>query len=96
MGKNIDGNLLYRKIAGHSYYHGDAILTAISIMQEEKEYNHDVPYADVKPVIHARLEYPKGTDIPNCSNCGKWVDILQGTAKQNYCMNCGAIFDLKN
>lgn len=95
MGKYIDGDKLFSKIAGHSFYHGDDILTAISIMQEGKEYNKNIPYADVKPIIHARLECVPHTRIPNCSNCGKWVDIMQGTAEQNYCMNCGAKFYLQ-
>ena len=28
--------------------------------------------------------------MPTCSICGKWIDVLQGTAKLNYCPNCGA------
>lgn len=35
--KYIDGNLLFSKIAGHSNYHGDSILSAISCLQEGKE-----------------------------------------------------------
>ena len=33
----IDGDLLFSKIAGHSDYHGDNILSAISCLQEGKE-----------------------------------------------------------
>lgn len=36
-GKYIDGDLLFSKIAGHSDYHGDSILSAISCLQEGKE-----------------------------------------------------------
>ena len=25
-----------------------------------------------------------------CSECGKWLDVLQGDVKMNYCPNCGA------
>lgn len=39
----IDSNKLYRRIAGHSKYSGDAILTAISCLAEGKEI-HDVPW----------------------------------------------------
>lgn len=39
----IDSNKLYRRIAGHSQYSGDAILTAISCLAEGKEI-HDVPW----------------------------------------------------
>lgn len=35
--KYIDGDLLFSKIAGHSDYHGDNILSAISCLQEGKE-----------------------------------------------------------
>lgn len=35
--KYIDGDLLFSKIAGHSNYHGDSILSAISCLQEGKE-----------------------------------------------------------
>jgi hypothetical protein len=28
--------------------------------------------------------------MPKCSICGKWIDVLQGTANLNYCPNCGA------
>lgn len=38
----IDSNKLYKRIAGHSKYSGDAILTAISCLAEGKEI-HDVP-----------------------------------------------------
>lgn len=46
----IDGNELFRRIAGHSYYKGDDILTRISLMQEGKSKNEDVKPADVRPV----------------------------------------------
>ena len=39
----IDSEKLYRRIAGHSKYSGDAILTAISCLAEGKEI-HDVPW----------------------------------------------------
>ena len=25
-----------------------------------------------------------------CSECGKWLDVLQGDVDMNYCPNCGA------
>ena len=32
----------------------------------------------------------EGLDFPQCSACGRWLDVLQGDAKLNYCPNCGA------
>lgn len=40
---------IYRVIAGHSYYHGDRILAALTCIVEEKEVNPVRP-ADVAPV----------------------------------------------
>lgn len=25
-----------------------------------------------------------------CSECGKWLDVLQGDVKMNFCPNCGS------
>jgi hypothetical protein len=50
--KEIDGNELFKRIAGHSYYKGDDILTRISLMQEGKlPKNKDIKPADVQPVV---------------------------------------------
>lgn len=43
---------IYRVIAGHSYYHGDRILAALTCIAEGKEVNPVRP-ADVAPVVHA-------------------------------------------
>lgn len=47
---------IYRVIAGHSYYHGDRILAALSCIAEGKEVNPVRP-ADVAPVVHGRWIY---------------------------------------
>ena len=41
---------IYRVIAGHSYYHGDRILAALTCIVEGKEVNPVRP-ADVAPVV---------------------------------------------
>lgn len=42
---------IYRVIAGHSYYHGDSILAALTCIVEGKEVNPVRP-ADVAPVVY--------------------------------------------
>lgn len=91
--KNVPLREIFRVIAGHSDYHGDNILAALTCIAEGKE---------VKPV--RPLERPKGrwekhwcdNDLighmyevcPNCRSC----EILD-TEKfwdSNFCPNCGA------
>ena len=74
----IDSNKLYRRIAGHSKYSGDAILTAISCLAEGKEI-HDVPwlknYVEVvrcKDCLWANTNlFAKELGIVYCNNYGK-------------------------
>lgn len=44
---------IYRVIAGHSYYHGDCILAALTCIAEGKEVNPVRP-ADVAPVVRCK------------------------------------------
>ncbi|MFR1505992.1 MAG: hypothetical protein ACLST8_07625 [Agathobaculum sp.] len=44
---------IYRVIAGHSYYHGDHILAALSCIAEGKEVNPARP-TDVVPVVRCK------------------------------------------
>ena len=44
---------IYRVIAGHSYYHGDRILAALTCIVEGKEVNPVRP-ADVAPVVRCK------------------------------------------
>lgn len=44
---------IYRVIAGHSYYHGDRILAALTCIVEGKEVNPIRP-ADVVPVVRCK------------------------------------------
>lgn len=55
---------IYRIIAGHSYYHGDYILAALTCIAEGKEVNPVRP-ADVAPVVHGKwLKKEKETYCP--------------------------------
>lgn len=55
---------IYRVIAGHSYYHGDYILAALTCIAEGKEVNPVRP-ADVAPVVHGKwLKKEKETYCP--------------------------------
>ena len=83
---------IYRVIAGHSYYHGDRILAALSCIAEGKEVNLARP-ADVAPVVHGRwISFLDGDHIMperyyRCSRCGR-VE----SRRQPYC-HCGAKMD---
>lgn len=51
------------------------------------------PTIDAEPVRHGKWIGYAGTIGNECSVCGKWIDVLQGTAEMNYCPNCGARMD---
>ncbi|WP_418932308.1 hypothetical protein [Hominenteromicrobium sp.] len=69
---------IYRVIAGHSYYHGDRILAALSCIAEGKEV-HPVRPADVAPVVrckdckHLVAVNVNGKGIPTCRASGMEV-----------------------
>lgn len=69
---------IYRVIAGHSYYHGDRILAALSCIAEGKEV-HPVRPADVTPVVrckdckHLVAVNVNGKGIPTCRASGMEV-----------------------
>ena len=50
----IDGNELFKRIAGHSYYKGDDILARISLMQEGKLPKKDIKPANVVEVVRCK------------------------------------------
>lgn len=84
---------IYRVIAGHSYYHGDRILAALTCIVEGKEVNPVRP-ADVAPVAHGQWE----NGNPICPVCGedKFKDLdadIWCDWKPDYCPNCGAKMD---
>ena len=81
-----------RVIAGHSYYHGDCILAALTCIAEGKEVNPVRP-ADVAPVVHGRwvTHYRSGTPVAEgyvSTCCDMW-----NNRKSDYCPNCGAKMD---
>ena len=83
---------IYRVIAGHSYYHGDRILAALTCIAEGKEVNPVRP-ADVVPVVHGRwvTHYRSGTPVAEgyvSTCCDMW-----NNRKSDYCPNCGAKMD---
>ena len=97
--KYIDGNELFRRIAGHSYYKGDDILARISLMQEGKSQNEDVKPADVRPVVRAKWENEIRLKDENgslewhglCSRCLMTFSTFGVYAKRiNFCPHCGA------
>lgn len=91
--KTVSLHDIYRVIAGHSYYHGDRILAALSCIAEGKEVNPVRP-ADVPPVVHGYWEHKitnDGENIGICHNCKYPVSWFWEQAK--YCPNCGAKMD---
>lgn len=61
---------------------------------------HDMPAADVAPVVHGRWEDSVdewyGTDVYTCSKCRDSYVLVEGTPKENlwnYCPNCGVKMD---
>ena len=84
---------IYRVIAGHSYYHGDAILAALSCIVEGKEVNPVRP-VDVAPVVHG--VWIEDHDYLKCPECGvmvKWDFTFFDIGNWNYCPHCGAKMD---
>lgn len=84
---------IYRVIAGHSYYHGDRILAALTCIAEGKEVNPVRP-SDVAPVVHSYWEHKitdDGENIGICHNCKYPVSWFWEQAK--YCPSCGAKMD---
>lgn len=59
--------------------------------EEFAEYLHELPIADVAPVVHARwIPFHSETagDIQYCSNCK-----IGNAAKSDFCPHCGAKMD---
>ena len=57
---------------------------------------HDIPAADVRPVVHGRWIMPNADKsdrpMPECSHCGWYVDN-GGLKDFSFCPNCGALMD---
>ena len=102
---------VYRVIAGHSDYHGDNILAALTCIAEGKDVKPVRPLDDLRP--HGKWERVVG-DIHRsgyavwCTNCGKYHfvhyrDSLGGLYGHDElfreppdCPNCGAIMEVGN
>ena len=77
--KTVSLSEIYRVIAGHSNYHGDSILAALTCIAEGKEVSPIKPIETVEPKCG---EWLNGM---TCSNCGQ-VDYT----RPNFCSTCGA------
>ena len=64
-----------------------------AILADIKAHIELSPTIDAEPVRHGKWIGYAGTIGNECSVCGKWIDVLQGTAEMNYCPNCGARMD---
>ena len=80
---------IYRVIAGHSYYHGDRILAALTCIVEGQEVNPVRP-ADVAPVVHGQW-IEDGSGIIICPKCNRGYNLVPQFT--HYCPNCGAKMD---
>lgn len=85
---------IYRVIAGHSYYHGDRILAALTCIAEGKEVNPVRP-ADVAPMVHGRWEMrPTGIATDTGPEYKAYCTVCNEPNKQYqppFCPHCGAI-----
>lgn len=83
---------IYRIIAGHSDYHGDNILAALTCIAEGKAVN-PVKLLEAEPVRHGRWIScsDKHAFSEECSVCGEGVLWDDGQLHHyNYCPHCGA------
>ena len=51
------------------------------------------PTIDAEPVRHGHWFTIGYMVDAQCSECRKWIDVLQGDAEMNYCPHCGAKMD---
>ena len=83
---------IYRVIAGHSNYHGDSVLAALTCIAEGKDVKpvRSLYAANTVEVKHGRWILQDGGH--RCSNCD--IKAVYTGIKLNYCPNCGAKMDL--
>lgn len=53
----------------------------------------EAPTVEAVPVVHGHWQNIGDLRDAQCSVCGKWLDVLQGSADMNYCPNCGSKMD---
>ena len=69
---------------------------AIRIAEQGQIQGFEWQFKKLCTLPSAEPERKKGKWIDNrdvswmCSECGKWLDVLQGDIDMNYCPNCGA------
>lgn len=84
---------IYRVIAGHSYYHGDRILAALTCIAEGKKVNPVRP-SDVAPVVYGEwlLRHEGYGHYWECSVCHT-NPCIYVTEHTKFCPTCGAKMD---
>ena len=82
----IDADAYEHSVQGNPYV-SDSMKTYVRCSIQSQ------PTIDAEPVRHGKWIGYAGTIGNECSVCGKWIDVLQGTAEMNYCPNCGARMD---
>ena len=78
---------VFRLIAGHSDYHGDNILAALTCVAEGKEVK---PIRPLERPVAKWEKHPKRLfekEYYTCSNCGSRNGLA---ISFRYCFNCGA------
>ena len=89
--KTIKLSDVFRIIAGHSDYHGDNILSALTCLAEGKEVGNVKPL-EVKTGKWVADKKIGLTYALKCSEC-EWIDntpIRNNGFRFNYCPVCGA------
>lgn len=87
---------IYRVIAGHSDYHGDNILAALTCIAEGKTVN-PTKSLEAELVRHGRWVM-KNTCGPHTGklHCSACDENPKSLCAERYCPNCGAKMDLPN
>lgn len=80
---------VYRLIAGHSNYHGDNILSALTCIAEGKNVTKPITPLDEKEKTWKWIDDEFGS---KCSYCGRYthLDKFDRPMKFMYCSMCGA------
>lgn len=89
---------VYRVIAGHSDYHGDNILAALTCIAEGRDVKPVKPLDDLRPHGKWILERePDGKPYCfHCSVCDPDFHYIGITVAYDYCPNCGAEMEVDN
>ena len=78
---------IYRLISGHSNYHGDNILSALTCLAEGKKVTSPIKVLDMEGEWKFCRDRAKEGHIScyECSECGNFSE-----GDSNFCSNCGA------